>query len=277
MLRTHQVSRRLDHKERAAGSKRPFSHPRGLKGKPTFPALRFLEKSQWWRPEDLRRLQVERLKALVETAKRETTFYGERLQDVKAGQVRSVEDLSSVPFLTRSDLQERGGDPEPPARRNHPNEHGGDRPDSPSRSTWTRSGWDGTEGRACEATDGSASSRGAGGCDLGLADRDHAAGPDTNLPRPAPGIPCCRPSRCRIRTMERYDGLIRAHRPGKIYGYASSIALQAEYVLSTGRPPYSGIRAVFATAEPLLPFQREAITRAFDCPVAVGTEPGTRG
>lgn len=242
----------------------------GLKGKPTFPALRFLEKSQWWRPEDLRRLQVERLKALVETAKRETTFYGERLQDVKAGQVRSVEDLSSVPFLTRSDLQERGEEIRSRRREGTTRMSTGGSSGQPVtfyvdqiRMGWNEGArlrshrWFGVEPGEREVV--------IWGSPIEITRQDRIRTFRDRLL----GSRLLSAFEMSDRTMERYDGLIRAHRPGKIYGYASSIALQAEYVLSTGRPPYSGIRAVFATAEPLLPFQREAITRAFDCPVAV--------
>ncbi|OGW62141.1 MAG: hypothetical protein A2V83_00015 [Nitrospirae bacterium RBG_16_64_22] len=242
----------------------------GLKGKPTFSALRFLEKSQWWRPEDLRRLQVERLKALVESAKRETTFYGERLQDVKAGQIRSVDAISEVPFLRRADLQERGEEIRSRRREGVTRMSTGGSSGQPVsfyvdqiRMGWNEGArlrshrWFGIEPGEREVV--------IWGSPIELTRQDRMR----TIRDRILGSLLLSAFEMSDRTMERYDKMIRAHRPRKIYSYASSIALQAEYVLSTGRPPYSGIRAVFATAEPLLPFQREAITRAFDCPVAV--------
>lgn len=247
-----------------------FSVHEALKGKPTFSALRFLEKSQWWRPEDLRRFQVERLRRLIDTAKRETTFYGERLQDVNPGQVRSGDDLSDVPFLTRGDLQERGEEIRSRRREGTTRMSTGGSSGQPVtfyvdqvRMGWNEGArlrshrWFGIEPGAREVV--------IWGSPIEITRQDRIRSfRDRVL-----GSLLLSAFEMSDREMEHYDRMIRRHRPMKIYGYASSIALQAEYVLSTGRPPYSGIRAVFATAEPLLPFQRDAITRAFDCPVAV--------
>lgn len=82
-------------------------------------------------------------------------------------------------------------------------------------------------------------------------------------------------------TPARLDELvarIRAVRPQALYGHTSLLALIAQHVLSRGTDlARHGIKAAFATAGQLAPTQRDAIARAFGCPVAAGYERGDAG
>ncbi len=69
----------------------------------------------------------------------------------------------------------------------------------------------------------------------------------------------------------RFTQRLRRFRPRMLFGYPSSLALLADYVMANGyRVDDLGIRVVFVTSESLYPHQREAIESAFGCPVANG-------
>ncbi len=70
--------------------------------------------------------------------------------------------------------------------------------------------------------------------------------------------------------MDEYCRFINHWQPACIFGYASSLALLAAHALSHSfRFALPGLKAVFATGEPLYPHQRELIEQAFGVPVAV--------
>jgi phenylacetate-CoA ligase len=75
--------------------------------------------------------------------------------------------------------------------------------------------------------------------------------------------------------LAQYAKRIREFRPQKMYGYASAMAHLAAYMLKTSQTiDTDWPKAIFATAEPLLPHQRQAIQQAFHCPAV--TEYGAR-
>lgn len=69
-------------------------------------------------------------------------------------------------------------------------------------------------------------------------------------------------------TLPKYVGIIDRYRPEYIYGYASALyalaGLMEKEKLSLRHPP----KLVLSTSEMLFDFQREAIGKAFGCPVA---------
>lgn len=71
---------------------------------------------------------------------------------------------------------------------------------------------------------------------------------------------------------------IRTARPQALYGHTSLLALLAQHVLSSGTDlARQGIKVAFATAGQLAATQRDAIARAFGCPVAGGYERSDAG
>ncbi len=59
-------------------------------------------------PQDMEKLQVERLRAGVERVSKNVPFYREKLSEagVTAGSIRSLDDLARLPFTTKSDLRD---------------------------------------------------------------------------------------------------------------------------------------------------------------------------
>ena len=73
---------------------------------------------------------------------------------------------------------------------------------------------------------------------------------------------------------QNMDGFIRhiqRRRPRMVFGYPSSLALLAQHAMEHNqRIDNLGVRVAFVTSERLYDHQREAIEKAFDCPVANG-------
>jgi phenylacetate-CoA ligase len=81
---------------------RDFAYPVGL-----LRLRRFFEKSQWLPPEELRAYQQERLRNIIRQAYHHVPYY-RRLFDekrLKPGDIRTVEDLSQLPLLSREDVR----------------------------------------------------------------------------------------------------------------------------------------------------------------------------
>lgn len=66
---------------------------------------------------------------------------------------------------------------------------------------------------------------------------------------------------------EEYLALLRSYRPEYLYGYASALYTFAKIILDSGKKPEVRLKVVASTSESLYDFQREAITKAFSCPV----------
>jgi phenylacetate-CoA ligase len=71
-------------------------------------ALADLNKSQWWSREEIETLQTKRLRALITHAYRNIPFYHRLFERVglSPDAIRSLEDLSRLPILTKHDLQQ---------------------------------------------------------------------------------------------------------------------------------------------------------------------------
>jgi len=86
-------------------------HERFLR-RPTFRCLRELERSQWWSPDELRRLQGRKLQALITHAAAETRFYRSRLAqagvtaaDLGSDGTDHLDTLSRLPLLDKSQIR----------------------------------------------------------------------------------------------------------------------------------------------------------------------------
>jgi phenylacetate-CoA ligase len=70
--------------------------------------------------------------------------------------------------------------------------------------------------------------------------------------------------------MDEYCRIINQWQPACLFGYASSLALLAAHAEARNfRFSLPGLKAVFATGEPLYPHQRELIERVYGVPAAV--------
>jgi len=241
------------------------------KGKPTFDWLPILEQSQWRRRGDILSDQSDALQDFLEYAYEHVPYY-RRLMDergVRPQDVQSVGDLNRLPYLTKDDLrkhfQELQASPRPPRTQ-----------------TISTGGSTGVPAKVLVAMEShgfaeAARLRAQGWFGLKPGEREMVLwGSPIELGRQSHW----RQGRDRLlnsrllsafdlseAALARYTKRIREFRPHKLYGYASALAYLAAYLLKSGQTVDSDWpKAIFATAEPLLPYQRQAIQEAFHCP-----------
>lgn len=244
------------------------------KGKPTFEWLRILEQSQWRVAERILADRNSALQNFIAYAYNRVPYYRRLMDDkkVRPGDIKSTADLCLLPYLTKPDLrthfQDLQASPAPP--RTQVISTGG----STGAPTTVLVSME------CHGFAEAARLRAQGWFGLKPGDREMVLwGSPIELGRQSRW----REGRDRLlnsrllsafdlseQALARYVIKILAFRPLKLYGYASALAYLADYMIKTGQTADSSWpKAVFATAEPLLPHQRQAIQDAFLCPAVV--------
>ena len=244
------------------------------KGKPTFDWLPILERSQWLSREQIFSDRDDALRHFVQYVYEHVPYY-RRIMDERGFSPQSIQtaaDLSRFPYLTKDDLrqhfQEIQAFPKPP--RTQIMSTGGST-GTPATVVTTM---------AYHGFADAARLRAHSWFGLAPGDREMVLwGSPIELGRQS----LWREARDRFlnsrllsafdlsdAALAQYIKQIHCFRPQKLYGYASALAFLASYMLKTGRIVDSDWpKAIFATAEPLLPHQREAIREAFHCAAVV--------
>ncbi|MBW1945691.1 MAG: hypothetical protein JRJ51_23095, partial [Deltaproteobacteria bacterium] len=75
-----------------------------LRGRQTISRLHFLLKSQRWSHERLRQWQLDRLNALLQQAQANSTFYAERLADIRLP-FKHLDEIEQLPVLSKDDIR----------------------------------------------------------------------------------------------------------------------------------------------------------------------------
>jgi phenylacetate-CoA ligase len=249
-----------------------------LKRTPTFAWLKRLERTQWLERAELLDLQFARLREHVRFAYDHTVYYRRLLDEheLPPQRIQSPEDFRRIPPLTRdllrrhfADLQSHGarlgrvqrmstggstGNPVTLlidvsvgidiAIRHRAHRWFGAEPGAREVVLWGSPIELGRQDRLRSLRDWLLNSRLLSAFDLGE------------------------------NALARYTRTIERHRPEVMYGYASAFYVLARYLQRVGWRPRFKLKAIFATAEPLLDFQRRAIETVFECPV--GVEYGAR-
>ena len=235
---------------------------------------RALEQSQWWTPEQLRALQLSRLRALLAHAQAHVPYYRDlfRASGLAADQFDSVSDLDRLPFLTKAIIRanterlksDRAIDL---ARFNTGGSTGeplvffisGERVRHDVAAKWRATRWWGVDIGDPEMV--------VWGSPVELSAQDRARAVRDKLLR-TELLPAFDMSE------ERLDGFverIRARPPLMLFGYPSSLALIACHAQRRKvRLDDKGIRVAFVTSERLYEHQREQISGTFGCRVANG-------
>ena len=245
-----------------------------LKGKPTHRILTELDASQWLAPERVRELQFRRLKRHLEFAYREVPYYQRLLDEhqLQPNRIQSPEDYARIPCLTKDIIRSRFAELQPRRQgRGVKRVSSGGSTGSPVtvlvdpvRAAFTDAArlrthrWFGVDMGARELV--------LWGSPIELGRQDHLRSLRDRLLNSR----LVSAFDLGAEGLDRCSELLRRYRPEKLYGYASALALLASGLLRRGRlGPSPGVRAVFATAEPLYDFQRRLIEQAFGCPVSV--------
>lgn len=243
-----------------------------LLNRPTFPYLAELEKTQWYSRNELEALQLQKLQALLKSAKEHSAWHAKRIENSGI----NIEDLSfdefkKMPVMTRADAQQHGNEMAWPG--------------VPGGSfRYTTGGSSGQPlifhfGRSRQASDAAGRIRARRWWGVNVGE------PEVYLW----GAPVELNKTDRIKTirdrllnqlllnafemspekMSDYLKAIQKFNPKCIYGYASSVALLARYAQQNGKHiSLPDLKVVCTTGEPLYPEQRQVISEFFKVPVA---------
>jgi phenylacetate-CoA ligase len=246
-----------------------------LLNRPTFPLLAELERTQWLPREHIERLQMQRLKTLLQTARDHCPWHAERLRtaglNLASGVDLTLDEFRRLPTMNKAD-----------ASANRDRLVWREVPGGAYR--YNTGGSSGQPlifyyGRARQAADAACRMRAR-----------RWWGVETGAPEVFLwGAPVELNKTDRIKTvrdrlfnqlllnafdmseatMGDYLKRIRSFNPACLYGYASSLSLLAAHAKSRKCiPPLKRLKVVCTTGEPLLPEQRRLLQEVFDVPVS---------
>ncbi|MFC3378752.1 phenylacetate--CoA ligase family protein [Rugamonas sp. CCM 8940] len=236
---------------------------------------RQLEQTQYLKPEQLRQLQLERLRRLLLRAGRQVPYYRELFATLgfdPQRDLRSLADLARLPLSDKSVMRSqsarlRADDAGPLARFNTGGSSGEplvfyigkERVSHDVGAKWRATRW-----WAVDIGDPEIVVWGSP-IELGAQDRVRAAR-DAMLRTEL--LPAFDMSEARL---DGFIASIRRRRPRMVFGYPSALSHIARHAVARGvRLDDLGIRVAFVTSELLYAEQREQISAAFGCPVANG-------
>ena len=245
-----------------------------LKGHSTVAARRELQESQWWSPERIETLQLERLRALLIHAGDHVPYYRAMFRDMSFDprDLDSCAGLQQLPFLTKADIRKNAEALKSEkavglARSNTGGSSGEplvfylgkERVSHDVAAKWRATRWWGVDiGDPEIVVWGSP-------IELGAQDRARRARDGVFRSRLLPAFEM---SDARLDT---FVGTIRRVRPKMLFGYPSALARIGQHAAKRGIAlDKLGIRVAFVTSERLYDEQRATIERSFGCRVANG-------
>jgi phenylacetate-CoA ligase len=245
-----------------------------IKRHETLRVRRRLDATQWWDPERLETLRVERLRGLLVEAGRHVPYYQRRFDKIgfKPESLQSVADLCRLPTLSKADIRANaqalrhthavrlsrsstgGSSGEPLSFL-----IGADRVSHDVAAKWRATRWFGVDIGDPEVV--------LWGSPIELAIQDRLRLLRDKLMR-STLLSAFEMSDARL---DRYVDTIRRRRPRMLFGYPYSMTHLAQHAERRGVLLNDlGIKVAFVTSEVLYPSQRETIQRVFGCVVANG-------
>lgn len=245
-----------------------------LKHHSTVAVRRSLEQTQWWTPEQLAQLQLQRLRALLQGAAASVPYYQQlfRQLDLDVKQIQSLADLQRLPFLTKALIRENfdalkangaqglapcstGGSSGEPLRFLIPLE----RVSHDVAAKWRATRWWDVDIGDREIV--------LWGSPIELGGQDRVKQIRDGLMR-TKLLPAFAMSEAKL---DEFVREIRAFRPKMLFGYPSALAYLAQHAQQRGIVMDDlGIQVAFVTAEKLYDEQRLQIEQGFGCRVANG-------
>jgi phenylacetate-CoA ligase len=245
-----------------------------LKKHTTTAVRRRMERSQWWSPEQLRALQLERLKALLAEAGRAVPYYRDLFRRIgfDPAAVARLEDLQALPLLDKPTIRAHTEELKHPqasglARFNTGGSSGQpliffigrERVSHDVAAKWRATRWWGVDIGDREMV--------VWGSPIELGAQDRVRQLRDALMR-TQLLPAFEMNEARLDAMV---AAIRRARPRMLFGYPSALSHIARHAARRGVVLDDlGVRVAFVTSERLYDEQRQLISRAFGCPVANG-------
>ena len=245
-----------------------------IKGHDTVRVRRWLDETQWWSPERLEALQLERLRVLLKNVYCNVPYYRQVLDsaDLARGEISTLGDLRRLPFLTKSLIRANTDALKSvQAKRLSRCNTGGssgepllfwigkERVSHDVAAKWRATRWWGVDIGDPEIV--------VWGSPIELRSQDRLRALRDGMFR-SHLLPAFDMSEQKL---DEYIAMFRSVRPRMVFGYPSSIALLAQHAAKRGGfLDDLGTKVVFVTSERLYEHQRTAIGQAFGCPVANG-------
>lgn len=245
-----------------------------LKSHDTVAVRRRLEETQWWAPERLRGLQLERLQSLVRSAYDQVPYY-RRLMEADRftpSDIQCLEDLRRFPLLTKAEIRAHTEDLKARGARGLTRFNTGGSSGEPLvffigkervshdvAAKWRATRWWGVDIGDREIV--------VWGSPIELSAQDRMRQLRDRVLRTSL-LPAFEMSEVNL---DRFLAEIRRLRPRMLFGYPSSLSLIAAHARKRGvHMDDLGIRVAFVTSERLYDEQRSTIEAVFACPVANG-------
>ncbi len=238
-----------------------------LRGRQTISRLNFLRKSQRWPHERLRKWQLDRLNALLQQAQANSTFYAERLADVRLP-FEHLDEIEQLPVLSKDDIRSNMDAlkcSNIPESRFVMSRTGGSTGE-PIFYFWDKRGMDWNRASVYRSAEWAGTALGEKTAQMSGSHYDYTQGQKLitrfmyflqryrDLPMGA----------VTKALLEAHWKEIKSFRPTAIWGYASAIDLLADFVESHhNADERSFIRALITSSETLKPEQRQRINRVF--------------
>jgi len=245
-----------------------------LKGHNSVSVRRALERSQWWVPERLKGLQLERLQALLSHVNEHVPYY--RALFERTGfdprSVRELSDLERVPTLSKADIRANANALKSSravglARSNTGGSSGepliffigSERVSHDVAAKWRATRWWDVDFGDPEIV--------VWGSPIELGAQDRIRKLRDRIMR-SELLPAFEMSESKL---DQFIARIRHRRPAMLFGYPSSLALIARHAEKRGIGMNDlGVKVAFVTSERLYDHQRETVARIFGCRVANG-------
>jgi phenylacetate-CoA ligase len=245
-----------------------------LKGHSTVATLRSMEHSQWLSPVAMERLQIQRLRDFLVRIGADVPYYRELFHGLNfdPAALSSLKDIQRLPLLGKVDIRANM-----------------DRLKAQNAATlekFSTGGSSGTplifyRGKERISHDVAAKWRATRWWDVDIGDREIVVWGSPIELGSQDRVKLLRDKLLRTELLSafemsdanlmRFAQRIRKFKPRMLFGYPSSLALMAEYIINNGyRLDKLGIKVVFVTSERLYEHQRTVIEAAFGAPVANG-------
>ena len=245
-----------------------------LKHHDTVAVRRQLEQTQWWSPDRLAQLQLQRLRSLLQHAQQHVPYYRELFARTgfEPAAVTSLADLQRLPFLGKAEIRAnpdalKADNAVGLARFNTGGSSGepliffigNQRVSHDVAAKWRATRWWGVDIGDPEIV--------VWGSPIELTAQDRVRALRDTLLR-TELLPAFEMSAAKL---DGFVARIRERRPKMLFGYPSALSHIARHAEKRGmRMDELGIKVAFCTSEKLYDHQREAIERIFGCAVANG-------
>lgn len=245
-----------------------------LKHHDTVAVRRQLEQTQWWSPDRLAQLQLQRLRGLLQHAQQHVPYYRDLFarMDFEPAAVTSLTDLQRLPLLGKAEIRAntdalKADNAVGLARFNTGGSSGepliffigNQRVSHDVAAKWRATRWWDVDIGDAEIV--------VWGSPIELSAQDRVRALRDKLLR-TELLPAFEMSAAKL---DGFVARIRERRPKMLFGYPSALSHIARHAEKRGlRMDELGIKVAFCTSEKLYDDQREAIERIFGCAVANG-------